>query len=162
MVCVRGPRGFTVIEVLIVVTIMAVLAAVIIQRTILCTSDAKQSTLKHNIHILETQLQLYRAAHVAEFPSIQNNSLPQLVRSTNVEGKIGPSGPDYPLGPYVIDIPPNPFDGSSKVTAVQQPGVTPTGVVGNLGGWQYDETTGAVWPNHAEYYSKSAKASPVQ
>lgn len=162
MVRARGPRGFTLIEVMIMVAIMAVLAAVVVQRTMLCTNDAKQSTLKHNIHILETQLQLYRAAHLAEFPTIQNNTLPQLVRSTNVAGSIGPAGTDYPLGPYVVEIPPNPFDDSSKVTAVQEAGATPTGVVGNLGGWQYDQTTGAVWPNHAEYYSKSSRASPIR
>ena len=150
------------IEVMIVVTIMAVLAAVVIQRTILCTSDAKQSTLKHNIHILETQLQLYRAAHVAEFPTIQNNSLPQLTQSTNVAGQTGPAGADYPLGPYVIDLPPNPFDDSNTVTAVEKKGAAPARVVGNLGGWQYDQATGAVWPNHGEYYSKSSKASPVR
>jgi prepilin-type N-terminal cleavage/methylation domain-containing protein len=159
MVCVRGPRGFTMIEVMIVVTIMAVLAAVIIQRTSVCTNDAKQSTLKHNIHILQTQLQLYKAAHLAEFPTIQSNTLPQLTQSTNVAGKSGPSGVDYPLGPYVIEIPPNPFDGSSKVVAVQRSGVTPSGVVGSLGGWQYDQTTGAIWPNHAEYYSSGGSST---
>ncbi len=153
MVRTRGPHGFTLIEVMIIVVIMAVLAAVILQRTSNCTNDAKQATLKHNLHILQSQLQLYRAGHLAEYPTIQDQSLPQMTRSTNAEGEIGPSGADYPLGPYVIEIPPNPFDGSSKVTAVREPGATPTGVVGNLGGWQYDQAAGTVWPNHPEYYS---------
>ncbi len=65
---------------------------------------------------------------------------------------MGTSGPDYPFGPYILGAPMNPFDGSKQVTAVAQPGQPPTGVVGGMGGWQYHVTTGAIWPNHPEYY----------
>ena len=65
-------------------------------------------------------------------------------------GVTGAAGASFPYGPYVDQIPPNPFDGSAKVTAVAAAGVKPTAVVGSLGGWQYDATTGAVWPNDAD------------
>jgi hypothetical protein len=78
-------------------------------------------------------------------------------------GEIGAAGPDYPFGPYVADgLPPNPFDRSNKVTPVAQPRKPPTGVVGNLGGWQYDETTGGVWPNHPEYYQDGTPSVPAE
>jgi hypothetical protein len=28
----------------------------------------------------------------------------------------------------------------------------PVAPAGTLGGWQYDSTTGNIWPNHADYY----------
>ena len=84
---------------------------------------------------------------------IQDNDLPQLTGATNVHGEIGVSGDDYPFGPYVNEaIPMNPFDESNKVTAVTVRGQKPTRAVGGLGGWQYDESNGAVWPNHPAYY----------
>ena len=48
-------RGFTLIEVLIVVVILAVLAAVIIPHFTDCSDDAKKSTLTHNLSILRAQ-----------------------------------------------------------------------------------------------------------
>jgi general secretion pathway protein G len=149
----HGRRGaFTLIEVLIVVVIMAVIAGVVIPRVVDTGADAKQSTLKHNLHVMQSQIELYRLSHQGNRPAIQGDGLPQLTSATNALGEIGSSGPAYPFGPYVAAIPLNPFDGSGKVTAVASPGQRPTGVVGSLGGWQYDSATGAVWPNHAEYY----------
>jgi len=124
----------------------------VIPRVVDMGSDAKESTLKHNLHVMQSQIQLYRLSHQGRRPVIQDNGLPQLSNATNEGGEIGAPGPAYPFGPYVAAIPANPFDGSGKVTAVASPGQRPTGVVGSLGGWQYDSTTGAVWPNHPEYY----------
>ena len=146
-------RGFTLIEVLIVVIIMAVLAAVIIPQFTDTSRDAKESTLKHNLHTLQSQIELYRADHLERYPTIQNDGLPQLTQATDRAGKIGPSGPDYPCGPYLVgEMPRNPFDDSNKVTAVAVPGQKPTAAVGALGGWQYDASNGAMWPNHPAYY----------
>ena len=148
----RCKPGFTLIEVLLVVVIMAVLAGAIIPQFLGTADDAKTSSLSHNLYVLEAQLEIYREQHLNRYPTIQANGLPQLTSATNTAGEMGPAGPDYPLGPYILEAPMNPFDGSKQVTAVAVPGQRPTGVVGNLGGWQYDVTTGAIWPNHPEYY----------
>jgi type II secretion system protein G len=147
----RNP-GFTLIEVLTVVVIIAVLAGTIIPSFLGTADDAKASSLNHNLHVLEAQLEIYRAQHLNRYPTIQAGGLPQLTSSTNTAGEMGTPGPQYPLGPYILEAPMNPFDGSKQVTAVAVPGQRPTGVVGNQGGWQFDVTTGAIWPNHTEYY----------
>ena len=145
--------GFTLIEVLIVVIIMAVLAAIVIPQYDASTKDAEESALETNLHVMRGQIQLYKMEHLSGYPAITDNDLPQLTNATNGAGEIGTPGDDYPYGSYVArELPVNPFDGSNKVTAVATAGEEPAGVVGTLGGWQYDATTGDIWPNHAEYY----------
>jgi general secretion pathway protein G len=151
-ICHRHRAGFTLIEVLIVVIILSILAATIIPRYLSTADDAKQSSLNHNLHVMEAQFEIYRAQHLNTYPTITNNSLPQLTSPTNANGEIGAAGPLYPFGPYVLEPPMNPYDGSMKVTPAAVPGQKPGGVVGNLGGWQYDVSNGAFWPNNPEYY----------
>jgi prepilin-type N-terminal cleavage/methylation domain-containing protein len=149
----RRPRGFTLIEILIVVVIMVVLAAAVIPKFASTTEDSKRAALEYNMKVMRSQIQTYEAHHFGELPTIENNALPQLTSTTNAFGEIGPRGPDYPLGPYINEaLPVNPFDQSNKVTAVAVRGQKPTKPVGNLGGWQYDDSNGAVWPNNPEYY----------
>ena len=145
--------GFTLIEVLIVVVIMAVLAATILPQFTSTAGDAKQSTLSHNMHTMRSLIELYKTTHLSGYPAITDNDLPQLTNATNGVGETGTPGEAYPHGPYIVHaLPDNPFDGSNKVTAVATAGEKPTAVVGNLGGWLYDATTGEIWPNNAEYY----------
>jgi general secretion pathway protein G len=148
----RRSMGFTLIEVLIVVVIMAILAGTMIPRFLGTADDAKASTLNHNLHVVEAQLEIYRAQHRNQYPTIQDHGLPQLTSATDASGAIGASGAEYLFGPYLIEAPMNPYDGSTKVTPVAVPGQKPTGIVGQLGGWQYDATTGVLWPNHSKYY----------
>jgi len=146
--------GFTLIEVLIVVMIMAVLAATIIPQFSSSTKDAKTSSLQFNMHTLRSQIEMYKVHHLGNYPAITNGALPQLTSATNVQGQTGTAGTNYPYGPYIDQqLPANPFDNSNKVTAVATPGQKPTAAVGADGGWQYDASTGAIWPNNADYYT---------
>jgi prepilin-type N-terminal cleavage/methylation domain-containing protein len=150
----RPPRAaFTLIEVLIVVVIMAVLAGVVITRYFDTSTDAKRSVIKHNLHILRSQIGLYHISHPGQYPELVARNLPQLTCATNHLGTTGAGGPAYPYGPYVDVIPNNPFNNSSKVAAVAKPRQTPTAPADDSSGWQYDETTGNIWPNHPEYFN---------
>ena len=145
-------KAFTLIEVLIVVVIMAILAAVIIPQFAASTSDAKRSALEFNVHTLRSQIELYRIQH-GQYPKITNNDLPQLYNATNAAGDIGTPGPNYPYGPYLANqLPVNPYNNSNKVIAVTTPGQKPTAAISGDYGWQYDESTGSIWPNNSEYY----------
>jgi prepilin-type N-terminal cleavage/methylation domain-containing protein len=150
---VRRQRAFTLIEVLIVVALVAILAATVIPRFASSTEDAKQSALEHDLRLMRSQIQAYEAQHFGDYPEIRNNALPQLTGATNVYGEIGTPGDEYPHGPYLEGaLPVNPFDQSNQVTRVAVAGRKPLSSVGNLGGWQYDPSNGAIWPNHPEYY----------
>ncbi len=57
---VRGQRGFTFIEIMVVVAILAMLAALVIPRIMGRTGEAKRTTSKVQIRNLEGALQLYK------------------------------------------------------------------------------------------------------
>jgi prepilin-type N-terminal cleavage/methylation domain-containing protein len=157
-------RAFTLIEVLIVVALVAVLAATVIPRFASSTDAATEAALDYNMKVMRSRIQAYEAHHFGDFPTIQGNTLPQLTSTTNVYGEIGAPGDDYPYGPYVKgELPVNPYDQSNKFTPVASPGERPTSAVGTLGGWQYDQSNGAVYPNNPEYYQlehQQMQASP--
>jgi general secretion pathway protein G len=157
-------RGFTLIEVLIVVVIMAVLAATIIPQFSSSTKDAKESSLKFNMHTMKSQIELYKLHHLSSLPTEIGDAttgyLPQLTQATDVSGNRGTAGTSYPYGPYIEgDLPANPFDGKNTVTSVDLGGKKPTAVSGDAGGWQYDPKTGAIWPNNSEYYETTETAT---
>src|SRR5687767_4293824 len=128
-------NGFTLVEVLIVVVIMAVLAATIIPQFAASTDDAKLSSLKFNVHTLRSQIAMYKTQHDGTYPTITAAALPQLTSSTNKAGTIG-TGANFPYGPYMVGaLPMNPFNDSNTVVAAGA--VPPTAVVGTAG-WQYD------------------------
>jgi general secretion pathway protein G len=135
-------NGFTLIEVLIVVIIMAVLAATIIPQFSYSTDDAKQSALKFDVRTMRSQIELYKLHHNGLTPTLAQIET-QLTGKTDADGTPNPAGA---YGPYIEgELPTNPYDGSNAVSAaVGNPPATDNG----NGGWQYDEATGRIYPNH--------------
>ena len=141
--------GFTLIEVLIVVVIMAVLAATIIPQFSSSTNDAKESSLQFNLKSIQSQIEMYKLHHLGDYPTVDDFAK-QLTGKTDVDGKVKASG-EY--GPYIQgDIPTNPFNGSNEIVSVATEGTEPTAVVTGGAGWQYDATTGMIYPNNSEAY----------
>jgi prepilin-type N-terminal cleavage/methylation domain-containing protein len=138
--------AFSLIEVLIVVVIMAVFAAIIIPHFLDAAADAKSSTLKHNLYTLRAQIEMYKLSHGNGVPTLQNNSLPQLISATDATGAIGAPGPSYPYGPYIAGgvFPANPYDGKNTVIAIS---VFPPVASTTDGGWLYNPVTGDIAAN---------------
>jgi len=144
-------KGFSLLEMLIVLTTMAILAGVALTHFQESTLDAKRSVLIHNWHVYRAQIQLYQLTHLGQYPELRNGQLPQLFQPTNQYGRIGLPGPAYPYGPY-LDAPPiNPYTMTDTVVYVENPGRRPTKPVGKAA-WQYDPLTGDIWPNHPEFF----------
>jgi general secretion pathway protein G len=143
-------RGaFTLVEVLIVVVIMAVLAATIIPQFSDSAKDAKISSVKFNLHTLRSQIQMYKSQHDGKIPTA---TLVELTKKTDVKGTVG-TGAGFVYGPYVMEIPPNPFTASNAVKSITN-SPAEAGDVTGTGGWLYNANTGEIWIDHADYFSE--------
>jgi general secretion pathway protein G len=155
MTCKSRRGGFTLIEVLIVVVIMAVLAATIIPQFSTSTKDARESSLKFNLQSLRTQIELYKVQHNSTVPDGTNN-LKQLTSASDVTGALSTTGlvdATHPYGPYVQNaLPVQPFSGLNTVKLdTGAAGTLPTATAGVGGGWIYRATTGEIWIDNTNY-----------
>jgi len=139
-----GRRAFTLVEVLIVVVIMAILAAVVIPTVSDGTTQAKKGTVAADLHILRSQIELYKQQHNSQTPT----SLDLLTQKTNLSGQAGTTA-EFTLGPYVREIPVNPFTQSAKVTSsATNPPTAATSAPD--AGWLYHAAGGGIWIDNAE------------
>ncbi len=142
--------AFTLVEVLIVVVIMAILAATIIPQFTDSTNDAKLSTVKFNLHTMRSQIELYKAHHNGLLPSA---TLVELTKSTDVDGTQG-TGASFPYGPYMREIPANPFTNSSAVKSIAADPAAAGDVTAGGAGWLYNSTSGGIWIDHADHFDE--------
>ena len=119
--------GFTLVEILIVVVILGVLAAIVIPQFTNASTDARTSSLCSNLQKIRLQIELYRMHH--GIPPSLSNFAAQMTGTTNITGDT--SGTAF--GPYLRSLPVEPFTNSSTITA------------GSSDGWNYDETTHRFW-----------------
>ena len=99
-------RGFTLIEILIVVIILGILAAIVIPQFTNASTQAKQSALDSTVQTLRSQIALYRLQH--------GDTLPDLTTSWNPLTTVVPyGGTNY--GPYMQSVPSNSLTQGSVV-----------------------------------------------
>lgn len=139
--------AFTLVEILIVVVILAVLAAVVIPQFFDTTEDANKSSVLINLHTLRSQIQIYRLEHDGTLPGAD---LMELATQTDKNGNLG-GGNRY--GPYVNELPANPFTASAAVKTITNSPAKDTDV-SDSHGWLYNTTTGGVWISHVDYYAE--------
>ena len=116
------------------------------------SADTQEHVLQERLSAMRHAIAIYRLQHAGRCPALREGELPQLTNRTNTQGEIGARATMFPHGPYLAaELPANPVDGKNKVSAVARDGETPCAPAVAVGGWQYDETTGAIWPNHFGY-----------
>ena len=113
-------KAFTLVEILIVVAILGILAAIVIPTFRGHIQEAKEAAAKDDLRILRNAIELYASQHNNVPPgyllgkSFLSPVFPyfrlQLLYSTNKDGGTASIGTDgYPLGPYLSAMPKNPF-----------------------------------------------------
>ena len=140
----RKLSAFTLVEILIVVVIMAVLAAVVVPQFAGSTDDAKGSTAEFNLATVRSVIQTFRAHHEGKKPAF-STTFDTLIKETNATGAVTAGGG---LGPYLVSMPENPYTDVNVVKEVATAGTAPVAndvTANNAGGWIYDVSTGNIW-----------------
>ncbi len=139
--------GFTLVEILIVVVILGILAAIVIPQFTDASTDAKHSSLCSDLQTMRSQIELYKIQHNDALPGAGSASFEICMTSgTTVAGV---AGNDF--GPYLQKIPTNPFTNVNTITE----GTGTPGSGGDTAGWYFHTTTGAFnaddTNDHSEY-----------
>ena len=140
----RRWAGFTVLELLMVVTLLAILAVTLIPQFTAAHEDARRAVVHDDIEQFTRQLKLYREQHSGHWPAEKSTSedtlLKQLKSRTTATGIVAADGK---YGPYLIGpMPTNPFKGSSSVIVVNGPLASTHHDGHGPHGWAYSSTTG--------------------
>jgi general secretion pathway protein G len=120
----RQERGFTFIEIMVVVAILAILAALVVPRIMGRTDDAKRTAAKVQIRNIEGALQLYKLDN-GVYPTTEQG-LKALVEKPSV----GVIPKKWKLGGYLPKLPEDPWGNPYKYMSpsqgsVQIPGQSP-------------------------------------
>ena len=120
-------RAFSLVEILIVVVILGILAAIAVPKFSNASLISRENTLKEDLRFLRTQINVYCTHHTDVFPGYPAGDtaqtptadifVQQLTQYTDNAGNTGPSSATYKWGPYLTKMPENPVNGFESLTA---------------------------------------------
>ena len=134
-------KAFTLVEILIVVIILGILAAIVIPQFTEASNDARASALDSDLQTIRSQIELYKMQHTGGYPTVLDvAATSQLLNNTNLAGAVGTTAA-HNLGPYLQSFPANPYVSGAAASQVTT-GVSDT-IPGDCStGWYYNTTNG--------------------
>jgi general secretion pathway protein G len=143
--------GFTLVEILIVVIILGILAAIVIPQFTNASQDARESALLSQLQTLRSQIELYKLQHMDVLPDLVTNWNPMTTK-TDISGAASVNPNDF--GPYMQSAPTNPINTLSNVTN----GDTALAAAAADCGFIYDYNAGAgtgrIWGTNVDKRTK--------
>jgi len=80
-------RAFTLIEILIVVVILGILAAIVIPQFTDASTQASEASVRSQLQTLRGQLELYRVQHADQYPDLAANGWDDLVNENYIQAE---------------------------------------------------------------------------
>lgn len=150
--------GFSLVELLIVISILGIISAIVIPRFSDASHTARENTLKDELRYLRTQVVVFKAQHKdtpAGYPGGNRGLAPtatdfveQMTRASDEVFDIGTPSATRRFGPYLSKMPVNPLNGLNTVKVVANGApMPPAGTPDNSTGWIYKPQTLEIIPN---------------
>jgi type II secretion system protein G len=106
----KAKSGFTLVEILIVVVILGILAAIVIPQFTDASEQAKESSLVSDLQTMRSQIELYKLHHNSALPGVGGATIEQAITGlTDVSGNVAAAPGAGVYGPYLQKLPKNPF-----------------------------------------------------
>ncbi|MFB0554887.1 MAG: type II secretion system protein [Phycisphaerae bacterium] len=142
----KTKSGFTLVEILIVVVILGILAAIVIPQFTEASTEAKLSSLCTDLQTLRSQIELYKIQH-NDIPPLFGSFVDQMTKKSDINGTVPPAAGLAAYGPYIQKIPINQFNDMYDDTGIHGD-LDNNGIVGDDGGsWEYNQNDGSIYPD---------------
>ena len=128
--------GFTLVEILVVVVLLGILAAIVVPHFTGASNETRTSALLTDLRRVRSQIEYYKIQHKDQLPAATGETADDFLRRMTTKTDVnGNAGNDF--GPYFQTIPVNPFNDRSTVR------IDGAAAGSNADGWRFDTTTGA-------------------
>ena len=155
----KRARAFTLVEILVVVVLLGVLAAIVIPAVANSGTAARGSALAANLNLLRRFVLVYTSQHLEVAPGYPNGdptTTPteeafgnQATLASNAGGETAARGTaGYEYGPYLSKVPTNPFNNLDTVEMLANGAAFPAQADGSHG-WICKPQTGEIRPDNA-------------
>lgn len=160
-------KAFTLVEILIVVTILGILASVVLPVLQGQTSRANSVAAMNMLKTLRIQIEVYKFQHFEQVPGVvdgipvsEEKLVLQFTKCTKTDGSVSAfvqKTGEYVCGPYVPAIAVNPFNSKNTIKIVADETEFSAVADGVSSGWLYKIGTGEMRINSTGTHESGVK-----
>ena len=141
----KSQSGFTLVEILIVVVILGILAAIVIPQFTEASTEAKTSSLVSDLQTVRSQIQMYKIQHLDQLPTAGGLDFVTAMTTYTLQNgaQAAVQAPaDGVFGPYLNKMPANQFIAVAANQPLVLEDIATPAVADDTTGWFFNTVTG--------------------